>query len=55
MRKTKRVQSSPVKYWDIIVNKIIKAGFGVGWSRPPAMTGTQSGFLTRIATESASP
>ena len=31
MRKTKRVQSRPVKYWDIIVNKIIKAGFSVGW------------------------
>ena len=30
MRKTKRVQSRRVKYWDIIVNKIIKAGFSVG-------------------------
>jgi hypothetical protein len=27
----KTAESAAVKYWEIIVNKIIKAGFSVGW------------------------
>jgi outer membrane protein assembly factor BamB len=29
--RAKTAESAAVKYWEIIVNKIIKAGFSVGW------------------------
>ena len=28
---TRATESNRVKYWEIIVNKMIKAGFSVGW------------------------
>jgi hypothetical protein len=37
------------KYWEIIVNKIIKAGFSVGWVSALDDLGAQFGLQTHIA------
>ena len=47
--ESKKDRIRRVKYWEIIVNKITKAGFSVGWVSAPIMKGVRSGLLTRIA------
>jgi hypothetical protein len=43
-----------MKYWEIIANKIIKAGFSTGWVSAFDDDGAQFGLLTRTARESVS-
>jgi len=43
-----------VKYWEFIVNKIIKAGFSVGWVSASAIMGAQFGLWGPTARESVS-
>jgi hypothetical protein len=54
VRKAKAAQSSRVKYWEIIANKTIKAGFSWAGSQRSTIMGAQFGSLTRIATGNVS-
>jgi hypothetical protein len=39
-----------VKFWELIADKLSKAGWSLGWSQPWILKVERSGLLTRIAT-----
>jgi hypothetical protein len=46
----KNGQNLPVKYWELVADKLSKAGWSLGWVSAVDSEGEQSGLLTHIAT-----